>query len=61
MATIRVWWKLNGRVDGDLFPAYSLWEDVRKYINDNSFGDGNKPGTTRIHVRPRFRARLTVG
>mgnify|MGYP006932274391 CR=1 FL=1 len=36
------------------------WDYVRKYINDNCFADGAKPGTANIRVRF-FHARLTVG
>jgi hypothetical protein len=36
----------------------TTWDYVRRYINDNCFGDGQRPGTKRIHVRPRFRARF---
>ena len=51
----RVFWA--GDAEGNAkFDIDDTWDDVRRYINDNCFGDGNKPGTTRIHVRPRFRA-----
>ena len=56
MGNIRVRWTLNGKAGSSLFPADSPWDDVRNFINANSFGYGKKPGTTRIHVRPRFHA-----
>ena len=59
MATIRVWWKLNGGVDGDLFPADWKWSELREYIRARR--PDPKPTPEQIHVRPRFRARLTVG
>ena len=56
MATIRVWWTLNGAVDAARFPADSTLAHVRRYITDNYFGVRDKPGTTHIHVRIFFRA-----
>ena len=66
METIRVRWKLNGVVDSNLFPADSLWADVRNYIWniwDISFRCGQAVPAVPLEI---FRvriigARLTVG